>query len=574
MEDTDHHPHYDVNSDEEQRASILGHPPSINAGDRDNMKDQNAISRFISQYHKLIIICLIVLFLVTTLCLVGFLLWTAKVWPFHNRGGDDDDDDDKKRSTKGLNIIFMVGDGFGPASQTFARIATTRSTTESQRYQHIIVKDGKHRQNNEGDHLILDTLLSGTVRTYSHDSFVTDSAAGATAYTCALKTYNGAIGVDPEGKPCATLMEAAMLRGMRTGIVVTTNITDATPAAFSAHATHRSQQSKIAYQQIVDMARLNKKDKWGVDVMFGGGRCFFQPSSAPSPGAVSCRDDDRDVYGMAQRQYGYHVAETRQQMNALNSLPALGLFSNVEMKYNLDRSIEDEESETEPTLAEMTQKALQLLKANTKKDQGFFLMVEGSRIDHAGHANDIAAHLREVQAYNAAIKVAVDFAKKDGNTLIISTADHETGGLTLGRCVDKNCPYLYNPDFVSGIKGSTGRIASQILERSDTESVEDLMKRFGIPNLTANERYMIFNTNRTSNHLSNIMLGVDEVINRRAHIGWSSLAHTGIDINLYAYGPFQHLFRGNLENTDVGAKVAELFDFDLEEITKKLQPSE
>jgi len=245
------------------------------------------------------------------------------------------------------------------------------------------------------------------------------------------------------------------------------------------------------------------------------------------------------------------------------------LFSNVEMKFNIDRM----EADPEPTLAEMTSKALQLLKENTKDDRGFFLMVEGSRIDHAGHSNDIAAQLREVQAYNDAVRVALEFAKKDGNTLIISTADHETGGVTLGRCVDRSCPYLYNDKFVSGIKGSTEKIASEI-QKAGNENAVSVMKRFGISDLTEQEQFLIFNTNRTTDTSYNVMLGVDEVINRRAHIGFSTLGHTGIDINLYAYGDAEKLFKGNQENIDVGAKVADLLGFDLEELTKTLKPSE
>jgi alkaline phosphatase len=366
--------------------------------------------------------------------------------------------------------------------------------------------------------------------------------------------------VTPDGRACGTLVEAAILKGMRTGIVVTTNITDATPAAFSAHAAHRAMQSMIAMQQIIDIAKLNKKNKWGIDLMFGGGKCFFLPNTDPN----SCRNDTNDIYSIAKNVYGYNTVGTKQEMDNLKQLPVLGFFSNVELRYNIDRLPDD----PQPTLAEMTAKALSLLQANSK-DSGFFLLVEGSRIDHAGHSNDIAAQLREVQAYNEAIKVALDFAKIYGNTLVVSTADHETGGVTLGRCVDKECLYSYNADFVNGITASTEKIASEIMRQGAT-NVAVVMNSFGIPSLTPFEEDIIFRTNRTSSTQKNIMLGVDEVINRRAYIGFSTLGHTGVDVNVYAYGAEERIFRGNQENTDIGAKLAKLLRLDLEAITNLL----
>lgn len=135
------------------------------------------------------------------------------------------------------NLIIMISDGCGPASYSFARQMT-------------------------GTALNIDQMLVGTVQTSSSDSLITDSAAGATAYSCALRTYNGAIAVDPSGKPCGTWLEAAKAKGMRTGLVATSRITHATPASFSAHVVDRDMEYYIAQQQIT----VTKPD-----LMFGGG---------------------------------------------------------------------------------------------------------------------------------------------------------------------------------------------------------------------------------------------------------------------------------------------------------------
>jgi alkaline phosphatase len=250
------------------------------------------------------------------------------------------------------NIIFMVSDGMGPTSVTMAR--------ECRRG----VAWG-------GDVLPFEKLLVGTSRTYSASSLVTDSAAGATAYSCAKKTYNGAIGVDPSRVPCGTLLEAAKAqRDMLTGLVVTSTVSHATPGSFAAHAVHRDMQDFIAEQEI-DL---------GVDVIFGGGKKYFTQ-----------RADGRDLVRKA-KDKGYTFVDSASAFRGISSatnesLPVLGLFSLSHMDFEIDRDPLDQ-----PSLAEMTQKALDLLSASAEEDinseRGFFLLIEGSRIDMAAHIND------------------------------------------------------------------------------------------------------------------------------------------------------------------------------------------
>ncbi|KAJ1956788.1 vacuolar alkaline phosphatase, partial [Dipsacomyces acuminosporus] len=301
------------------------------------------------------------------------------------------------------NLIMMVSDGFGIASETMARGYV----------QQMERKDYQWMSN-------LDELLVGTSRTKSTNSLVTDSAAGATAFSCAKKSYNGAIGVDNDEKPCGTVLEAAKLKGYTTALVTTSRITHATPASFASHVVDRDMETLIA-QQLVGNNVLKHK----VDLMFGGGICFFQPNTTKG----SCRTDTQDVWALAKKG-GYSAFSDRASFDALKSnakLPALGLFTSGHMSYNIDR-----DPKVEPSLSEMATKALDILYENTKDSkEGFFIMIEGARIDMAGHDNDPASHLHDILQYWKTVDAVRKFIDRHPDTTMISTSDHETGGLAL-----------------------------------------------------------------------------------------------------------------------------------------------
>lgn len=288
------------------------------------------------------------------------------------------------------NLIFMVSDGMGPAS-----LSLTRSFRQ---YQNNLPID---------DVLVLDQHFIGSSRTRSTNSLVTDSAAGATAFSCGAKSYNGAISVLPDHTPCGTVLEAAKRAGYMTGLVVTTSLTDATPACFAAHANLRSEEDMIAEQE-VGLHPLGRV----VDLMFGGGRCHFLPNTTQG----SCRKDNLDLVKLAQKEHGWSYINNRQDFDVFQSgggeasLPLLGLFAPYNFPFEIDRR---HENHTYPSLDEMTRVAIKTLEEATRdSDQGFFLLVEGSRIDHAGHANDPAAQVHEVLAYDKAFATVVDFIKK------------------------------------------------------------------------------------------------------------------------------------------------------------------
>lgn len=243
----------------------------------------------------------------------------------------------------------------------------------------------------------------GLVDTRSSSHRVTDSAAGATVYATGERTYNGAIGVGPDSLPRRTILQMARDRGMATGLVATSSITHATPASFAAHVVSRRMEPEIARQMA----------EQGVDVLLGGGRKFFDGTAE---GATDLLPGLRESYVFVED------AESLRAL-ALDTISnLLGLFAEGGMPRAAKRS---------PTLPEMTWAALEVV---GRSPGGFFLMVEASQPDWRGHSNEEFAEVVEEMAdFDAAIRVALEYQSRHPETLIVVTADHETGGLALQR---------------------------------------------------------------------------------------------------------------------------------------------
>lgn len=292
-------------------------------------------------------------------------------------------------ATRVRNVILCIGDGMGINQVTLAGA----------------------KAGGPGGKLHIERLpASGLVRTYSANSRVTDSAAAGTALASGVKTRNGMIGMTPDEQGYCTILEAAKAKGMTTGLVATSTITHATPASFGSHVKSRKLEPAIAEQLIAN--RIN--------VLFGGGRKYFLPKSDPNSG----RKDDVDLIAQA-REAGYTYVQTASELRSIDDSHVLGLFQFDALKT----------AEPEPNLALLTRKAIRLLKRanlnSTDGRYGFFLMVEGSQIDWECHANKAAGAVRQTLLFDQAVEAAVDFALKDGHTLVVVTADHETGGMTL-----------------------------------------------------------------------------------------------------------------------------------------------
>ncbi|KAL4921061.1 alkaline-phosphatase-like protein [Aspergillus aurantiobrunneus] len=456
------------------------------------------------------------------------------------------------------NLIFMVSDGMGPTSLTMTR--SFKQLTQG------LPPD---------DILVLDKHILGTSRTRSSSSLVTDSAAGATAFSCGFKSYNNAISVLPSHSPCGTVLEAAFLAGYKTGLVVTTRITDATPACFASHVNLRQYEDQIAEQEIGEhpLGRV-------VDLIMGGGRCHFLPNTTDG----SCRADDRDLVAVA-KDKGFNYINDRKGFDALNGgtegkLPLLGLFAEKDIPYELDRRTQND---VYPSLDEMTRSALKILSDATEhSEQGFFLMIEGSRIDHAGHGNDPAAQVNEVLAYDQAVASVLDFLEQDSTPgVMVSTSDHETGGLAVARQLHTTYPeYLWLPEVLANASHSTEFAAQELqdyLSQGPDSSAQQaytqalLEKALGIKDASQDELDAILDPD---NPIPPVYVFAD-MISRRAQIGWSTHGHSSVDVNIYASStkdawPLQ----GNRENTEIGTFLADYLDLDVGAVTKRLQDSE
>lgn len=275
---------------------------------------------------------------------------------------------------KPKNIIFMVGDGMG-VSQIYAGLTANKGSLNLEQFKVI----GFHRNQ-------------------ASDNYVTDSAAGATAFATGKQTYNGAIGLDSLKQPSVTLLELAEQKGLATGLITTCDITDATPSSFIAHQLKRSMHEEIA-------ADFLKTD---VDVVIGGGRKFFEK-----------RVDKRNLLDSL-RKKNYQVLGDIQSMASVHQGKLVNLYAD-ENPVKMSEGRGD-------ALLKSTQKAIELVGTNKK---GFFVLIEGSQIDWGGHANDAPYAITEMIDFDSSIGWVLDFARKNKETLVVITADHETGGMAL-----------------------------------------------------------------------------------------------------------------------------------------------
>lgn len=292
------------------------------------------------------------------------------------------------------SVILLIGDGMGVGPISAARC------------------EGPGRAGK----LSVDTMpVTGFALTYSADALVTDSAAAGTALATGVKTNNGTISQTPDGKRLTTILEVAKDMGKSTGVISTKFITDATPAVFVAHADTRAKNEEIAAQMIAS----------GVNVILGGGERYFEPKSAGG-----ARTDEKNLEDEAKKG-GYDVFTTADDMNKSKSAKIIGLFASDTMSSN----------RPEPTVAEMTAKAISVLSQNAK---GFFLMSEGGKIDTEAHLNNTSGVVKEMLMFDDAVRAALEFAKKDTHTLVIVTADHDTGGMAVEN------PDANNPKYTVG----------------------------------------------------------------------------------------------------------------------------
>jgi alkaline phosphatase len=390
------------------------------------------------------------------------------------------------------NVILLIGDGMGQAHRFAAQLLAAG-------------RNGR---------LAMDRLpYLGQMGTTSADamSFVTDSAAAATAIATGAKTFNGSVSIDQNGRELTTILELARASGRSVGLVSTCQITDATPAAFAAHVPHRADQSEVARQYI---------DRNRVDVILGGGAAHWYPWGATLPPALtadaSCRGigADGDLVALA-RETGYEfVADATGLRASLDQRrrkpggPLLGLFAAQEFFV---QSAEGFGAVYDPpvALADLTSAAIEILDQNPR---GFFLMVEESAIDRMAHRNNAPLMLKGVLELDRAVQVALAFADRAPDTLVVVTADHECGGLAVAGSQDQ--PYPYEPG---------GGLLDTMLAGEDGP----------FPVADADYGFVV---------------------------GWATTGHTAAPVPITASGPGAERLAGEIENTDLFPAMTEAMD--------------
>ncbi len=396
------------------------------------------------------------------------------------------DTTDTAARAKAKNVIVFVGDGMGTSHRNLIRYANV----------------GADKQLN------MDSMpYAGRSETCPHDpkAAITDSAAGGTAIATGVKTYNGAIGVDANGKPVQSVLELAAKHGKSTGLVTTSQVTDATPAAFGAHVKDRGEQSLIAEQYLE-----NSKPQ----VILGGGEDRWLPPGTPGAFPDAPAEDPKEKSSGTEgnliekaKKLGYDYVTDTARLKASTSDKILGLFANEEM---FQQNPEGKGDVYDPTvsLSDMTSKAISTL---SKDKDGFFLMVEEEGIDEMAHKSNATQVIKAGANLDAAVGVAKKYAKKHGDTLVIVVADHETGGLTI-------------------------------------EDVPELQDDPGYPN----ER----GEGRTAEDGPFTIVGTD----KKVMVDWTTSNHSAEDVPVTAMGPGGQRLVGVYQNTHVHDAMVKAMD--------------
>ncbi len=431
-------------------------------------------------------------------------------------------------AAKPKNIIVLIGDGLGMGQMEVARL-----------FEHG--KEGR---------LFMQTMPHVALsQTYSADNIVTDSAAAGTALATAKKTNNTMLGITPDGNELDSILDVLQMAGKKVGFVSTNTATDATPAAYYASVRTRAGQDVIARQ-------LFEKD---IDVILGGGREFFTAERQNGDNLIEMFKDK-----------GYSYVTNKSELNAATGDKLLGLFHESFMNYKIDR---DELNSQEPTLTEMTAKTIEFL---NKGNQGFFAMIEGARIDHAAHAADFASIWKETIEFDDAVRYAVDWATKDGNTLVVALSDHETMGITASEPMNiaklKSVPV--SPEYmVNDLSWDEGA------NRYTPESVKNIFSRYADISLTDaevdqfNQRILDNQGKRVPTFRIGWEIGTiiadyynGGAMNTKVRSLSPTGGHSGNMVPIFASGVGAETFNGVFDNTEVPKVIAQLAGVSLETI--------
>lgn len=420
-----------------------------------------------------------------------------------------------ERPTK---IIFLVSDGM---SQGVISLTELLSLQVRKRGTYLV------------EMLKNPAVAHGFFETYSLDSFVTDSAAAGSAWGSGSRVMNGALNMFPDGTELTPIYHIAKEKGWGTGVVTTTTVTHATPASFVVSHPARWQENDIA-EKFLNVA----------DIAMGGGADRFKAGS---------RHDSKELDNEF-KEAGYTVVESRDEMMKLkgSDKKILGIFDGGSLPYTVDHLNSEELTKKIPTLAEMTEKAIESLEAN--HPDGWILQVEGARIDHAAHTNDAAGVLWDQVAFDDAIGVALAFAAKHPETLVVVTSDHgnanpglnSNGAMTNMMFERVALAKATTPEVRSVLskhEENNGDLHEAIRDMLGLDLSKDDIKL--VSKMLQNDFSMVVN-----NQHKNFNGAFNALLTNYNGIGWVGTQHTDDYVVLAATGPMQDRFDALLKNTD------------------------
>ncbi len=431
---------------------------------------------------------------------------------------------DSDNVEKPKNVIMVIADGMGPAYVSAYRYFADLPETEAK------------------EETIFDQILVGTARTYPHEvsGLVTDSAASATALAAGVKTYNGAIGMDINKNPVETVLHKARKKGMKTGLAVTSHIVHATPAAYMVANEARRNYAQIADSYFDD--RINGKHL--ADIMLGAGWGHF------------IREDRNLVEEF--ESHGYQYIDKYSELSTISpNKPVLGLFDDNGLPWALD--------DTDPTrLATLTKAIVPYL----ENESGYFLLLEASQVDWAGHSNDVASAMAEMHDLAKTMEYLYEYTKEHPDTLVVLTADHSTGGLTIGA----NGDYRWSPEWIRSLQQSPASIAKALLAGADP--VPYVNDKFGFelnedetsmllkqPDLSAlNNDQSKPSEEADTSTIRRVEAVLKSILDKRTNTGWTTSGHTGLVVDVFAFGAGAGWFKGNQNNVDIADKLFILLD--------------
>lgn len=446
-----------------------------------------------------------------------FTLGTAFISPF-SASATPTTPDFIDKNKKAKNIILLVSDGMSTGTLNMADLYLSRKNGVGSNWLQLY-------KDNRVSRALMDTA--------SASSIVTDSAAASSSWGGGFRVKNGTLNYSPEGKPNLPIWQKFKMAGKMAGCVTTVPITHATPAGFCVNSKSRNGQEEIAEIYL----------EQGFDIMMGGGEKYFDPSA---------RKDKKDMFA-AFKEKGYQVVKTRaEMMNASNEKPVLGVFDEDALPYAIDRNSDEKLKEKIPTLAEMAQKAIDRMKNHPK---GFVLQVEAGKVDWAAHGNDIGGLIYDQVAFDEAVKVAIDFAEKDKNTLVIITTDHGNAnpGVIYGKNANENFDSIQkythtNEWLLNNIHSdSTVSQVKEVVDFANGSAIveDDAKKVLSYYDGLHKEEGGLYNYKKLP------FRAFAEMQQKTNSVGWISMDHSADYVELAVFGPGSQLLKPFIKNTDL-----------------------